>query len=1408
MTWRAKSRTNLGIGRLALAFGFVVGLAGLAGGLMGLDGGPAEARVSPLSIISRQIHKPNLLVVLDTSGSLTGVPGGVFDTSTEVGVDCADGVNCRGGVASGTCGQTAKSCSSDAQCKSSTCKLDGMGCAISTDCRPSAGSCNQQTCNQYGFNCQNAVCYSDADCPAVNRGACASTGSTCSSSSPCTSMPRCQYGNANCVLGQSCAAYGHCLNASGQATAQACSVDGDCPLKSSGGTCAVGGQSCTSAASCTSTKLCSDHIATCSATSDCYKCSYGSSSRGTYCHSNADCTSFLAFCVSAGATCSTGNNLCSLPNYTCNIEQTSNACRETNACVGTANTCALGPANPCLAGMPADQCNLTNNNTSAIGMCRITLQKCQTDADCPTSGDHCGPATSRIVIAKRVLSNIVDTNSTIVNFGFMTFYQSLYFPYYAQNSTGTQTATLFLSHGRLAGRSCFDPTSGPAATCIIDGTTYTLVSGQGSRYGIRGNSGQLLDTNWCGMTCNLSGLGTGSYQGSTYSYTLKTGTTSGNAVVRTSYTGKQITSSGSDYRYYDSNTSYYNGGATPPIGVPNCGLTCSSTCGARWDTQLAPFLDPTGDPVKAQAMTLAVSDRLAPASYGGLISYGGTPTGCALHNDSTNNKASSAYDYMAAVKAIDTLSCRNNFVLLLTDGDANGPGDVSCSASACAAANPRSAGCTCRAVLAAYDLLINLGVRTFVVGFSGDVSAGTGRVSNDNIAKAGGTDLGGDGSAPYAYTATSEADLVTAIQNAIYQAAAGSYSTSPPTMSAGTQQANGVVSGSYALDARADFPSWKGHLLAYDTTATPPSLVWDAASEISNVDWKTRKIYTSDRSNQLVQILVDGNGNVTNKSTLYGLGLGANASEAELIARWLMGDPAQGNTAILGSLVNSTAIDVGQPGDSPLPGGHAFYTRLQNRPRLTYVGSDDGMLHAFWSQAQTVGGVARRGGAEAFAFLPPQMMATVTRLYAQGGQQPDPAQHVFGLASSPKVKNLCVSSCADQNQAVWVTELVMTDGYGGNEAFALDITDPTASPPFAVLWTTTNHPNQTTFDAAFGLTISVPAFSLNKTAALDDYRLLFGSGYRVNMTSAGQAQGLSLLSLKAATGVVQTQSSFSPPGGSCGQEYTMLADIATARDYARNTTTGTDERQKLLASYAADTWGNLWRLTASGTPQIVISLGCSQPLHFAPTVVQLDRDDPTNHPHEIYLVEATNSPLDDATQGFSPSQMVFMRDLADSAGNVTADPSFGTGGKMVMTVGATTSMCAITDATGANCLLTMPASARPMGTPLAVLKQDGSGFLTLSTWYVPAASGCGKGTSYMQIHQYSAGQTTLKQALKVGDEPVASPIVVGGKIMVMSASGPVVINGSVLQNFVVGTSTPANNGVSAEPFKILGWTEL
>jgi hypothetical protein len=306
--------------------------------------------------------------------------------------------------------------------------------------------------------------------------------------------------------------------------------------------------------------------------------------------------------------------------------------------------------------------------------------------------------------------------------------------------------------------------------------------------------------------------------------------------VKTTYLGKSTTISGTPYRYYDSIPTYYNPAnstTAPPIAVADCSLNvCNATCGGRWDTQLAPFLDTTDDPTKNAAMAAAINDRMQPAAYGGLVSYGGTPTGCSLENSLAPNSNSSALDYMKAVQSADKLTCRQDYVLLITDGEANGPGDDNCDAAVCAAADPKAAGCTCRSVLAAQDLL-KAGVKTFVVGFSGDVAIGTGKATNDNIAKAGGTDRGDDGKAPYAFNATTEADLVAAVQDAVYDAVKGSYSTSPPAVSSGNQLTNSVSSGSYALDSRVDFPSWKGHLLAYDATAAGTSLVWDASVQLA-----------------------------------------------------------------------------------------------------------------------------------------------------------------------------------------------------------------------------------------------------------------------------------------------------------------------------------------------------------------------------------------------------------------------------------------------------------------------------------------------------------------------------------------------------------------------------------------------
>ena len=63
------------------------------------------------------------------------------------------------------------------------------------------------------------------------------------------------------------------------------------------------------------------------------------------------------------------------------------------------------------AGKAGDICRIITSGGST-GMCRGALTKCTKDSDCP-SGDTCGPATSRIVIAKRVLSSIVSNNSAV-----------------------------------------------------------------------------------------------------------------------------------------------------------------------------------------------------------------------------------------------------------------------------------------------------------------------------------------------------------------------------------------------------------------------------------------------------------------------------------------------------------------------------------------------------------------------------------------------------------------------------------------------------------------------------------------------------------------------------------------------------------------------------------------------------------------------------------------------------------------------------------------------------------------------------------------------------------------------------------------------------------------------------------
>jgi hypothetical protein len=1065
--------------------------------------------------------------------------------------------------------------------------------------------------------------------------------------------------------------------------------------------------------------------------------------------------------------------------------------------------------------------------TEPIRLCRQTQSRCRSDADCTAvPNDTCGPASSRLVIAKRALRSVVSQYKHVLNFGFMSFTQSGYFPYSPLvGATSTLTEGRYFDRAELEAAGCFSVAGGPAATCVVNGTTYTLRAANNSRYRVHlgGSSFLPVDHPHCAngsLQCVLStGQGTGEYRGSHYTFTVVTGTgRNSDWELLPTYRGKTTTIDGSPYVYFESSDTRFNlngisdNRTVNPIDGPVSSSPCNASSGARWESGLVPFLDSTGDPARADAMALAISARLQKVSYGGLTAVGSTPSGCSLFNSGAPARETSAYHYMQSVKATDALACRRNYVLFVTDGRPNAMGETACDSAACG--TDSLAGCTCASVLAASRLYRELGVKTYVIAFSKAVGSGYAAAAMRNLARAGGTER--------AYGAINENELQAAISSAIFDAVRGSYATSPATAMSSEQSGSTVSFGTLLLDARVDFPSWKGDLIAYDVSGAAPALTWsastvsfDAASDPAF--WKKRNVWTSN-GGAMVKIEVDqATGAITNAATLRALGFGATDAEAALVARWMLGDPAMKNPAVLGAILSSTPIDVGPPGVLSQPGGSAFHARHRDRPRLVYVGASDGMLHAFFTESTTVGGRAYRGGQEAFAYVPPEMIPVIKRLFVQGGQLPSPDDHVFGVASSPKVKDVCTAHCTDPALAVWKTLLAVNDGFGGRELFVLDVSEPhgatgirsgAADPPVRLVWHSADVAASASLDARLGLTLSTPALSFGKTATLDDHRLLVASGYGDGVHAD---QGKALLSIGlVGGGLLDVQAVPAASAAACAGSYALLTDVATARDY------GAHEQGQLLAAYAGDTAGNIWRYvpgrtdgqtTSTGTLGRVTDLGCAHPLHLAPAVVQLDRDSAGNRSGEIYLVQATNSAFDPETEGFAPSKLVFRRDLAQD-GLVTADETFGAAGSIALVAGAAGQLCGDLETVGAACGSKLPAIARPTATPIAILREDGTGFQVLSSWYAPSQQGCDKGTSYILLHELRDGAVTQRRGLVIANEPVTGVVFVGGKLLYTKEGGAVELTGFFRGQVVKPGQVTAGSASSTSRFGRGGWQEV
>jgi hypothetical protein len=315
----------------------------------------------------------------------------------------------------------------------------------------------------------------------------------------------------------------------------------------------------------------------------------------------------------------------------------------------------------------------------------------------------------------------------------------------------------------------------------------------------------------------------------------------------------------------------------------------------------------------------------------------------------------------------------------------------------------------------------------------------------------------------YAFFADETAGLVDAFDSIINATATGDYSTSAPI-------AGGAIGqGQTVLLASTEFPRWEGHLYKINTAEAPGSpgyREWDAADKLNErcevapcpkagQVAKPRKIYTWDprvATLDLVPVTADA----TTLTKLRAIETAVTGNAPTLTANivdFIRGnDGTLGNKpreARLGPLVNTTPALVGGPAfykQGTLVDHQGFETQYKDRRPMIWVGSSDGMLHAFDFFT----------GEEVVAILPPQLLASQTELYegftrildgklnptSSTGQPKALNRHIYGVANSLRFGDIYFGT-------EYRTVAFLTLGPGGDVLTALDITHPYPGDPLA-----------------------------------------------------------------------------------------------------------------------------------------------------------------------------------------------------------------------------------------------------------------------------------------------------------------------------------------------------------------------
>ncbi|HIB18767.1 MAG TPA: hypothetical protein EYO23_05805, partial [Alphaproteobacteria bacterium] len=241
---------------------------------------------------------------------------------------------------------------------------------------------------------------------------------------------------------------------------------------------------------------------------------------------------------------------------------------------------------------------------------------------------------------------------------------------------------------------------------------------------------------------------------------------------------------------------------------------------------------------------------------------------------------------------------------------------------------------------------------------------------------------------------------------------------------------------------------WEGHLKKYNLNkdGSIGDLQWDAGKLLNtNKKAVNRNIFTvgdgltvfgndnfkASNVDKLKPILYgDGHANIdvedAKKLINFVRGIDVFDEVPNESERWKLGDIYHAELALMGP---PSAKITDNPDKKHTDAGYrfnsgyaSFYETHQDRTKVVFAGSNDGMLHAFNLDT----------GEELWAFIPPML---VSKLKSMVSAEPNKSTSIFGVDGSPVVKDVFLSGR-------WRTIVMGGLGYGGHGYYALDVTDP------------------------------------------------------------------------------------------------------------------------------------------------------------------------------------------------------------------------------------------------------------------------------------------------------------------------------------------------------------------------------